>query len=66
MLLTETNDRVHRLSRTDDEIAAGDCSSLRRVSGPVADELYFLCRPDLLCETEAVAVLPLPGLASQQ
>ena len=25
-----------------------------------------ICRPDLLCETEAVAVLPLPGLASQQ
>ena len=25
-----------------------------------------ICRPDLLCETEAVAVLPLPGLARPQ
>ncbi|MCP3985090.1 MAG: hypothetical protein GY723_11925, partial [bacterium] len=25
-----------------------------------------ICRPELLCETEAVAVLPLPGLGSQQ
>ncbi len=25
-----------------------------------------ICRPDLLCETEAIAVLPLPGLAKPQ
>ncbi|MCP5045413.1 MAG: hypothetical protein GY944_30665, partial [bacterium] len=25
-----------------------------------------ICRPDLLCETEAIAILPLPGLATPQ
>ena len=51
---TDTNDRVHRLSRPDDQTDPGDCSTLlRRVSGPVADELYFLCRPE--CGTTDVA-----------
>jgi enamine deaminase RidA (YjgF/YER057c/UK114 family) len=35
------------LSGPDDQTKPGDCSTLvRRVSGPVADELYFLCRPE--------------------
>ena len=70
MPLTETNDRVHRLSRTDDQIAAGDGSILRRVNGPVADELYFLCRPergvtDVAAQAEAVYRGMLELLASE-
>jgi len=68
--LTETNERVHRLSRTDDQIAPGDGSTLRLVSGPVADELYFVCRPesgttDVAAQAEAVYRAMLELLASE-
>ena len=71
MPLTETNNRVHRLSRPDDQTDPGDCSTLlRRVSGPVADELYFLCRPecgttDVAAQAEAVYRAMLELLASE-
>jgi enamine deaminase RidA (YjgF/YER057c/UK114 family) len=68
--LTETHDRVHRLSRTDDQIAPGDGTTLRRVSGPVADELHFLCRPecgtaDVVAQAESAYRVMLERLASE-
>jgi enamine deaminase RidA (YjgF/YER057c/UK114 family) len=54
MPLAATDDRVHRLSRPDDQIDPDDGSTLlRRVRGPEADELYLLCRPE--CWTTDVA-----------
>jgi enamine deaminase RidA (YjgF/YER057c/UK114 family) len=60
MPLAATDDRVHRLSRPDAQINPDDGSTvLRWVSGPEADELYFLCRPesgttDVAAQAEAV------------
>jgi enamine deaminase RidA (YjgF/YER057c/UK114 family) len=71
MPLAATDDRVHRLTRPDDPINPGDGSTvLRRVSGPVADELYFLCRPacgtaDVAEQAEAVYRAMLAVLASE-
>jgi enamine deaminase RidA (YjgF/YER057c/UK114 family) len=68
---TDTNDRVHRLSHPDDQTDPGDCSTLlRRVSGPVADELYFLCRTecgttDVAAQAESVYRAMLELLASE-
>jgi len=67
----ETDDRVHQLSRPDDQINPDDFSThLRRVSGPEADELYFLCRPkcgttDITAQAESVYNALLELLASE-
>ena len=70
MPLTATNNQVHLLSRPDDQTDPGDCSTLRRVSGPLADELYFLCRPecgttDVTAQAESVYRAMLELLASE-
>jgi enamine deaminase RidA (YjgF/YER057c/UK114 family) len=71
MPLAATDDRVRRLSRPDDQIDPDDGSTvLRRVSGPEADELYFLCRPecgttDVATQAESVYRAMLEVLASE-
>jgi enamine deaminase RidA (YjgF/YER057c/UK114 family) len=71
MPLAATDDRVHRLSRPDDQINPDDGSTvLRRVSGPEADELYFLCRPQrgttaVAAQAESVYRAMLELLASE-
>jgi enamine deaminase RidA (YjgF/YER057c/UK114 family) len=71
MPIAATDDRVHRLSRPDDQINPDDGSTvLRRVGGPEADELYFLCRPecgttDVAAQAEAVYRAMLELLASE-
>jgi enamine deaminase RidA (YjgF/YER057c/UK114 family) len=43
----EANSRVPRLGGLDDPLEPGDRGAVvRRISGPEADELYFLCRPE--------------------
>ncbi|MCP4004645.1 MAG: hypothetical protein GY725_10650 [bacterium] len=59
------------MSRPEDQIDADDGSTvLRRVSGPEADELYFLCRPecgttDVAAQADAVYRALLERLTSQ-
>lgn len=56
----EANPRVARLGALDDQLEPGDRGAVvRRISGPEADELYFLCRPaggttDVGAQAEAV------------
>ena len=67
----EANPRVPRLGGLDDPLEPGDRGAVvRRISGPEADELYFLCRPaggttDVGAQAEAVYRCMLELLATE-